>query len=176
VQFPRQVTKALGDLLVAGVLVYLQDLIGIFLFCAGHDALTSVDSGACDSAYWSEGFNTMPSTHNHPPEHTDYTPNFELPRHGAIREDNWPEFQAKGFLPVIGGLEFAQAIYGVEHVYTGDAYDYAERRPLRHIPRVGYYSDPEGLEHADRRAREREQRMRERGYTMDSSGGGPGAS
>jgi hypothetical protein len=118
----------------------------------------------------------MPDSPSNPPEHTDYTPDFELPRHGAIREDNWAEFQAKGFLPVIGGLEFAQAIYGVEHVYTGDPYDYMEERPLHHQPGIGYYADPEGLAHAEKRAREREQRMREHGYTEGSSGGGPGAS
>jgi hypothetical protein len=118
----------------------------------------------------------MPDSPSNPPEHTDYTPDFELPRHGAIREDNWAQFQARGFRPVIGGLGFAQVIYGVEHVYTGDPYDYMEERPLHHRPGIGVYADPDGLTRGEEWMRKHHEWLRERGYTDESSGGGPGNS
>ncbi len=88
-----------------------------------------------------------------------HTPDFELPRHDAIREDNWPEYQAKGFRPVDNveegdptNLDYAQSVYGVEHVYTGDAYSYADERPLRHKPGMSIYVTPEGMKRATERA------------------------
>jgi hypothetical protein len=81
----------------------------------------------------------------------DHTPNFELPLRGAIREDNWAEYEARGFQPVRNTsgsaleLDYAQSHYGVEHVYTGDSYDDEAARPLQHKPGTGLYVDPEGL-------------------------------
>jgi hypothetical protein len=112
------------------------------------------------------------------PEHT---PNFELPRHGAIREDNWPEHQAAGFQPIWNSdgsarsFGFAQMLYGTEHVYTGDAYDDGERRPLRHKPGVGLYTDPDGVTFHAEKKRKREDYWREREARQRASEGGPGS-
>jgi hypothetical protein len=83
-----------------------------------------------------------------------YEPNFELSRRGVIREDNWPAYLANGFFVTLQvdaaedlpeQLKWMQDIYGGEYVYTGDAWDYLEERPLRHKPGIGIYVDPEGL-------------------------------
>jgi hypothetical protein len=80
-----------------------------------------------------------------------YTSDFELPRHDVIHEDNWPEYQARGFRPVRDvrkdepeTIDYIQSVYGVEHVYTGDAYSYDEDRPLRNKPGMTIYVSPEG--------------------------------
>lgn len=78
-----------------------------------------------------------------------YVPNFELSHHGVIREGNWAEFQAKGLVPLPEDLDAAQAYYGVENVFTGDAYDWAAERPLQHKPGVGVYVTQEGLRHLE---------------------------
>jgi hypothetical protein len=69
-----------------------------------------------------------------PADESEQASNFELPRYGVIREDNWPEYQARGFVPLGNGdssarrVGWAQTCYGIGHVYTGDAYDYDEGR------------------------------------------------
>lgn len=85
-----------------------------------------------------------------PSERADYVPDWVQGHQGAVHEGNWAEFEAKGFRPLSpvfdypGGLESAQSIYGTEHVYTGDRYDRAAGRPLRHKPGTSIYIDPEG--------------------------------
>lgn len=78
----------------------------------------------------------------------DHEPNFTLPRHGVIRENNWSEYEAQGFRPVPEDEKSAEIYYGVANVYTGDAYDWEAERPLRHKPGVGVYTNPAGLEHS----------------------------
>jgi hypothetical protein len=100
-----------------------------------------------------------------------YDPDFELPHHGVIREDNWTEYQAKGYVPVPEDLKGAQNVFGTEHVFTGDAYDPDEERPLRHKPGVGVYVDPEGLKHWEEKKRRYAEDDRQ-----SQSGGEPDAS
>ncbi len=102
-----------------------------------------------------------------PTDSSGYTPDFELPRHDAIHENNWPEYEARGFRPVedvdvddVRVLKHAQATYGVEHVYTGDAFGYAEHRPLHDKPGKSIYVTPEGRKLAAERAREWQARLR----------------
>jgi hypothetical protein len=102
--------------------------------------------------------------------HTDYEPNFVMPRHDAIREDNWPEYEAKGFAPTSGSLYFAQTLAGVGNVYTGDKYDEKTGRPLRHKPGKTIYLSPEGVERLERQLVEdarRLQELREHGSNSD---------
>ena len=76
----------------------------------------------------------------------DYEPDFVLPRHDVIHEDNWLEYEARGFFPVpIAALDLAQEFFSTEHIYTGHAFDYEAGRPLRHKPGVGVYTSPEGF-------------------------------
>src|SRR5215218_7232652 len=93
-----------------------------------------------------------------------YEPDFVLPRHGAIREDNWEDYRARGLQPAHGPFEATQAIAGVEHVYTGDAYDYEAGRPLRHKPGIGVYVDPEGIEQMARGLAKHKQWLRDHGF------------
>jgi hypothetical protein len=124
----------------------------------------------------------MTSPREVPADDTEPTPNFELPRYGVIREDNWPEYQARGFVPVgtsdgsPRSLAWPQACYGIGHVYTGDAFDYAEQRPLRHKPGVGIYTEPDGLVYRDEWQHEMEEWLRHRERRQGESGGGPGNS
>jgi hypothetical protein len=106
----------------------------------------------------------MTDHHESSGDHPSYEPDFVLPRQGVIREDNWPEFAAQGFRPVTPNTDYARRVFGVEHVYTGDAFDYDEQRPLRHKPGIGVYVDAEGLELArERRARRKSQSSSEPG-------------
>ena len=97
----------------------------------------------------------MPQPPGGDSEASSSSPNFELPRHGAIREDNWADYQTQGFVPVhnvedskdVFFLRVEQNAFGVENTYTGDAYDYDEQRPLRHKPGFGIYTNPAGLQH-----------------------------
>jgi hypothetical protein len=90
----------------------------------------------------------MPSPEDGP---SVYVPNFVMPRHGAIREDNWQEYVAKGFFPVPEPYDMACVFYGFQNVYTGQCYSATERRPLRHLlperPEGGVYTNQDGLEH-----------------------------
>lgn len=101
-------------------------------------------------------------------EQSNHAPDFELPRHGAIREHNWSEYQASGFQPVFNSdgstlsLNFAQALYGVEHIYTGDPYDDDAQRPLQYKPGTGIYTDPEGLKLIAEKEQAWEERRRAR--------------
>jgi hypothetical protein len=104
---------------------------------------------------------------------SDYEPNFELPRHGVIREDNWLEYEARGFRPVIEPLKSAQLTYGIEHVYTGEPYDYREGRPLRHQPGEGVYVSPEGQQIGAQKSREWQEWLAQRAERQDPSEGGP---
>jgi hypothetical protein len=105
---------------------------------------------------------------------TDYTPDFELPRHGVIHEGNWMEYQAQGFLPVPEDLEATQNLCGAENVYTGDEYDYDAGRPLRHKPGVGVYVSPDGLKR--REAWFKNHREWLASLRQDELDGGPAAS
>jgi hypothetical protein len=114
---------------------------------------------------------------------TDHEPDFELARRNAIRENNWPEYEARGFQPVPGDgadptvLDLQQSYYGVENVYTGHAYDADAGRPLQHKPGVGIYVDPEGLAIAEEKERKwTEQSARWREDDGFQSEGGPAAS
>ncbi|HEV7944018.1 MAG TPA: hypothetical protein VGP17_14610 [Solirubrobacteraceae bacterium] len=103
-------------------------------------------------------------------ESPTYEPNFELPHHGVIREDNWPEYEAKGFniiensLGSTSELNAAQAVFGVEHVYTGDAWDEGEGRPLHHKPGTGIYTNAEGRAVGAETVRKWQNWYREQGY------------
>jgi hypothetical protein len=88
----------------------------------------------------------MTHSHEGPNEPTDYTPNFILPRHGVITADNWLEYEARGFEPIDEPLHIAQALCGVEHVYTGQVYDDEADFPMPQIPGIGVYADAEGLD------------------------------
>jgi hypothetical protein len=77
----------------------------------------------------------------------DYEPDFVLPRHDVVHEDNWSEYEARGFVPVAAALDDAQECFSTEHIYTGHAFDYEAGRPLRHKPGVGVYASPEGIEY-----------------------------
>jgi hypothetical protein len=84
---------------------------------------------------------------------TEYEPNWTLPLHDAIREDNWAQYC--GAVVVLWEslpderasrwLASEQLRYGAGNVYTGDAYDYEEDRPLRHKPGKGIYVSEAGL-------------------------------
>src|ERR1700730_5410459 len=93
-----------------------------------------------------------------PTPQPDQGSDFVLPRHGAIREDNWPEYESKGLRPIADNdLQWAQLHYGTEHVYTGDPWDWDAGRPLRHKPGTHIYVDPEGIAlAAERRRKEQE--------------------
>lgn len=78
-------------------------------------------------------------------ELSNHESNFEMPNHGAIREDNWPEYEAQGFENMIGKLDSIQALYGAQYVFTGDEFDDDENRPLRHKPGIGIYVSGEGI-------------------------------
>jgi hypothetical protein len=110
-------------------------------------------------------------------EQADHTPNFEMPHHDAIHEDNWAEYQAKGFEPVSDvkaeHLDAMQNIYGAHNLYTGDAYDDDAGRPLRHKPGGSIYTSPEGLRHAAEMRRRHEEN--EHGH-QTQSGSDPAAS
>lgn len=110
-------------------------------------------------------------------EQAEHTPDFEMPHYDAVHEDNWAEYQAKGFEPVSGveieHLDAMRNIYGRHNLYTGDAYDDEAGRPLRHKPGASIYVSPEGLRHADEMRREhREYQHR----LQEESDGGPAAS
>lgn len=116
-----------------------------------------------------------------PADEPEHTPDFELPRHGVIREDNWPTYQARGFRPLWNDDSstlsdgFAQSLYGTAHVYTGDAYDEEEQRPLRHKPGVGIYSDPDGVTFHAEQQRKSDEYWRDREERQRESDGGPGS-
>jgi hypothetical protein len=103
---------------------------------------------------------------------SDHDSDFVLPHHGAIREDNWVEYEAKGFGIALGyDLAAAQDQFGIEHVYTGDEYDWEQGRPLRHKPGVTIYVDPEGLAISAQKKREHEEQVRRWGLAHDDDGG-----
>jgi hypothetical protein len=118
-----------------------------------------------------------------PPDDSDYVPNFELHR-DVIREDNWADYEAKGFTEFFpyrceNDLSFARTVCGIEHVYTGDAYDYDAGRPLRHKPGRSIYTDPEGRTNSSRTMRKWDERDFERrlqGFRARQDEGGPGRS
>lgn len=86
----------------------------------------------------------------------EYTPDFILSHRDVIHENNWPEYEAKGFFMALGVpvdnddgvltafLNLAQELYGVENVYTGDAWSSPDGRPLQHKPGIGIYVHPDG--------------------------------
>jgi hypothetical protein len=67
--------------------------------------------------------------------------------HNAIREDNWFEYAARGFVPVIDLPENYPAMYLLDrkNYYDGDTWDKGAGRPLRFKPGFGVYTSPEGL-------------------------------
>lgn len=99
----------------------------------------------------------------------EYEPDFTLPKIDAITEENWPEYEARGFEPRSAhaldpekgkwsALELARDFYGIEHVYTGDAFDEQAGRPLRHKPGKSVYVSPEGMEGYRQRSADAEAR------------------
>jgi hypothetical protein len=86
------------------------------------------------------------------PDNKDFTrPNID-----AVTEENWQELAAEGIsvlapclddktLPAY--LQYAQSMWGVAHVLTGDAFDENEQRPLRLKPGHGIYVRPEGRQY-----------------------------
>lgn len=84
---------------------------------------------------------------------SDYEPDFVMPRHNAIHEDNCPEYEARGFVPVPEDLDGAQQFYGTANIYTGHAFDYEAGRPSRHEPGVGVYTTPAGLDYVAEKRR-----------------------
>jgi hypothetical protein len=85
---------------------------------------------------------------------SDAEPNFTRPRPDVISEDNWQEYEAKGYgflenqdsltdPAQRSELDRIKRIFGSENVVTGHAFDLAERRPLRHKPGIGIYIAPE---------------------------------
>lgn len=83
---------------------------------------------------------------------------FVLPHRDAIREDNWPEWQARGIEVKVDSLPadkvekmytILQSRYGADHVYTGDAYDDATGKPLHSKPGRGIYIDHGGHRTSD---------------------------
>jgi hypothetical protein len=112
----------------------------------------------------------------------DYTPDFELSHRGVIHEDNWAEYEARGFEHLRDSLDFAhsphdlnfaQTFYGVENVYTGDSYDDDAKRPLRHKPGVGIYVSPEGIKYREAQRAEHARWMRQHGYGDDPASDDP---
>lgn len=106
---------------------------------------------------------TQEDASGHQSEGRDHEPDFTFPHHDVVHEDNWEEFRAKGWVAVPEELKGAQAYFGTENVYTGDAYDVDADRPLRHKPGVGVYVTPEGLKHL-------EQKKQDRGLQSSSGG------
>lgn len=92
---------------------------------------------------------------------TEYNPDWVLPKYDAITEDNWQEYAARGFRVFRPSydpedptaVEIARDMCGIEHVYTGDAYDEEQERPRRDLPGRGIYTSPRGMlnaiEHAN---------------------------
>ena len=88
----------------------------------------------------------------------EYTPDFILSQRGIIHEDNWPQYEAKGFFVtavttpsyLLEELTLAQEVYGTEYVYTGDYWSYLDERPLRHASGIGIYVHPDGMANVPR--------------------------
>lgn len=97
-----------------------------------------------------------------------HTPDWELPKHDAITEANWAEYEAQGFVPVPERLSGAQNHYGAENVYTGDEWDADAGRPLRHKPGKTVYVNPAGLKHGEEMTARIIRSMREPGYSPPS--------
>lgn len=84
---------------------------------------------------------------------TEYNPDFVLPKRDVITEENWPECAARGFRVFRASynpehpeeLDSARGICGIEHVYTGDAYDEEQGRPRHDLPGKGIYVSPQGM-------------------------------
>jgi hypothetical protein len=81
-------------------------------------------------------------------------PNFEF-HHDVIREDNWTEYEARGFTPdagrrvinqrdILREVQVSRGVFGLHNVYTGDAWDDEAGRPLRHKPGKSVYIDVQG--------------------------------
>jgi hypothetical protein len=95
-------------------------------------------------------------------EDTGYEPDFVLSHRDVIHEENWPEYETQGFFMgfnvdhideasqddvLVGLFNAAKATWGVENVYTGDAWSDEDGRPLHHKPGVGIYVHPDGRAH-----------------------------
>lgn len=97
---------------------------------------------------------------------SDYEPDFVMPNHDVIHEDNWEEYKARGFVPTLVPPSIAAGVVGIENVYTGDAYDYKAGRPLRHSPDAGQYAylGPEGAKREKEVEAAQESILRSLGY------------
>lgn len=91
----------------------------------------------------------MTTEQTRPDSGSEHTPDWELPKHNAITEANWAEYEAQGFVPVPERLSHAQNHYGAENVYTGDEWDADAGKPLRHKPGKTVYVNPAGLKHGE---------------------------
>jgi len=107
-----------------------------------------------------------------------YTPDFDILRRDVVHEENWPEYEAQGFIS-LGDLherrlDMMRNVFGTEHVYTGDAWDEEELRPLRHKPGRSIYVSLEGRKLAAEKSREEE--IKAGHHHRGQSGDGPAAS
>jgi hypothetical protein len=82
----------------------------------------------------------------------------------VITEDNWPEWEAKGFtvteLPP-EALDIAWFFYGFYNIYTGDGWDTEGGHPTRDDPCGGVYTNAKG--------RERRELLGKRAMTFNST-------
>jgi hypothetical protein len=88
---------------------------------------------------------TQPADANDDPSNDSQ--DFELSHRDVIHEDNWPDYEAQGFVAVPYDFSSAKTLFGTENVYSGDAFDPTELRPLRHKPGASVYTNRAGLEH-----------------------------
>jgi hypothetical protein len=88
---------------------------------------------------------------------------FVLPRRKAVTEANWHVWQAEGIRPVppyealsddrlTEALRLVQNVAGIENVWTGDAFDLREGRPLAGKPGTGIYATEDGIDRLVQRA------------------------
>jgi hypothetical protein len=98
------------------------------------------------------------------------------PEEHVIREDNWFEYQTRGFSPVRRCTrKEAETFFGADNVYPGDAWDSEADRPLRHKPGTTYYTNYDGLDYSFARWQEDRERV-ESEWRQASSGHDPDAS
>lgn len=83
----------------------------------------------------------------------EHEPNFTMPNRDIIREDNWEEYADQGFIArwgvwatdreLLSALMAAESRHGAQNVFTGEAFDLDEGRPLRNQPGKSVYIHPD---------------------------------
>jgi hypothetical protein len=81
----------------------------------------------------------------------DARPDYWAEHRKVIHEDNWPDYQARGFVPIPPSLEECDddlvfLLYGLNGVYSGDGWDVEAGRPSKDKPE-SFYTNPDGLEY-----------------------------